>query len=246
MKKTGLLLTILFAVLIVGTAMAQSPSKAYGDCYQISIYHTKSRSQADSLSSYLQNTYIRQLHQSGFKQVGVFFPIANDTSADKRIIVWIPLKSLNDVHKIAPDAAAPAYARMESILLTAFEKAPRYKAPALKGPHEEHIFELRSYESPTEERYISKVKMFNAGGESEIFSRLNFNAVFYGHVLAGSRMPNLMYMTCFDNQTTHDQRWKAFSEDASWKKLSGEAEYQKNMNRAEITLMHPAPYSDIF
>lgn len=246
MKKTALLLFLFLATLTVTTATGQNLGKAYGDYYQISIYHTKSRSQADSLSSYLQNRYIRQLHQSGFNKVGVFLPVTNDTSADKKIIVWIPLKSLNDVHHLVPNAATPAYVRMENILLTAFEKAPRYKVPVLNGPREEHIFELRSYESPTEERYISKVKMFNAGGEVPLFARLNFNAVFYAHVLAGSRMPNLMYMTSFDNKATHDERWKAFSDDAQWKKLSALAEYQKNVNKADIILMHPAPYSDIY
>lgn len=246
MKKPGFLLTLFFAVLAASTATAQNLSKAYGDYYQISIYHTKSCSQADSLSHYLQSRYIQQLHRSGFSKVGIFVPLANDTSADKKIVIWIPFKSLNDVHKIVPDAATPAYTRMENILLTAFEKAPHYKVPKLKGPREEHIFELRSYESPTEERYISKLKMFNAGGEVPLFARLNFNAVFYAQVLAGSRMPNLMYMTSFDNKTTHDAHWKAFSDDAQWKKLSGMAEYQKNVNKADIILMHPVAYSDVY
>ncbi|RYE18476.1 MAG: NIPSNAP family containing protein [Sphingobacteriaceae bacterium] len=246
MRKAGLLLIFFLAVLTAITATGQSLSKAYGDYYQISIYHTKSRSQADSLSSYFQNSYIRWLHQSGFNKVGIFFPIANDTSADQRIVLWIPLKSLNDIHKLVPHAATPAYVRMENILLTAFEKAPHFKLPTLQGPREEHIFELRSYESPTEERYISKVKMFNAGGEVPLFARLNFNAVFYAHVLAGSRMPNLMYMTSFDNKAIHDEHWKAFSDDAAWKKLSGTVEYQKNVNKADIILMHPASYSDVY
>ncbi|RYE16269.1 MAG: NIPSNAP family containing protein, partial [Sphingobacteriaceae bacterium] len=75
---------------------------------------------------------------------------------------------------------------------------------------------------------------------------LSFNAVFYAHVLAGSWMPNLMYMTSFDNKTAHDAHWKAFSDDPEWKKLSGTAEYQKNVNKADIILMHPASYSDIY
>ncbi|WP_158827206.1 NIPSNAP family protein [Mucilaginibacter lacusdianchii] len=245
MKNFSLILTLLIGVLITNVR-AQNFGKPYGDYYQIRIYHTTTKSQTDSLSSYLQNTYVRQLHQSGFNKVGVFFPIANDTSADKKIVMWIPLKQLNDVHKIVPDAVFPAYARMENILLTAFEKAPRYKVPTLKGAREEHIFELRSYESPTEERYVSKVKMFNTGGEVSLFNRLNFNAVFYAHVLAGSRMPNLMYMTSFDSQTARNEHWKNFSDDAEWKKLSGAAEYQKNVSKADIILMHPAAYSDIY
>ncbi|MBS7567065.1 NIPSNAP family protein [Mucilaginibacter sp. Bleaf8] len=246
MKKTCLLMAFFAIIITTSASIAQNAARAYSDYYQISVYHIKNSSQVDSLSSYLQNTYIKQLHQLGISKVGVFLPIANDTSADKRIIVWIPFKSLNDIHKIAPGVPAPGYTRMENILLTAFEKAPRFKVPILHGPRENHIFELRSYESPTEERYISKVKMFNAGGEVSLFARLNFNAVFYAHVLAGSRMPNLMYMTSFDNQIAHDEHWKAFSNDAAWKKLSAMPEYQKNVSKADILLMHPASYSDIY
>jgi hypothetical protein len=246
MRNIRLLSTFFLCLITATTAIAQNVVTGHGDYYQISIYHTKSRSQTDSLSSYLQNNHIRQLHKIGFTKVGVFFPIANDTSVDKKIIIWIPLKSLNEVPKIVPDAAAPIYFRMERILLSAFEKAEHFKVPVLKGPREEHIFELRSYESPSEERYISKVKMFNSGGEVALFARLNFNAVFYATVISGSRMPNLMYMTSFDNQLTHDEHWKNFGNDPEWKKLSGMAEYQKNVSKADITLMHPASFSDIY
>jgi hypothetical protein len=36
------------------------------------------------------------------------------------------------------------------------------------------------------------------GGEVPLFVRLGFNAVFYGEVIVGSHMPNLMYMTTFE------------------------------------------------
>ena len=59
------------------------------------------------------------------------------------------------------------------------------------------MYELRSYESPTEELHRIKVNMFNAGGEVTLFKRLDFQAVFYSDVLSGSRMPNLIYMVVF-------------------------------------------------
>ena len=37
------------------------------------------------------------LHNNGINKVGVFAPIMNDTSADKRIFVWVPLKNLNQL-----------------------------------------------------------------------------------------------------------------------------------------------------
>jgi hypothetical protein len=51
----------------------------------------------------------------------------------------------------------------------------------------------------SEKKYWKKVEMFNEGGEIDLFSRLNFNAVFYAEVISGPTMPNLMYMTSFEN-----------------------------------------------
>ena len=67
--------------------------------------------------------------------------------------------------------------------------------------------------------------MFNEGGEIPLFVRLNFNAVFYADVIAGSHMPNLMYMTTFNNKQDRDDHWKVFSADAEWKALSARPEY---------------------
>jgi hypothetical protein len=244
----NILITLTAVVLVLSStlaALAQNSNKAYGDYYQVSIYHTASKAQADSLSQYLESAYLPQLHKAGFSKVGIFMPLANDTSADKRIVVWIPLKALNDLQKISLNNDCPKYKRLENIILTAFEKAPHYKLPALNGTSADHIYELRSYEGPTEERYLQKIKMFNVGDEIGLFARLNFNAVFYAHVLAGSRMPNLMYMTSFDSQATHDAHWKAFGEDAYWKKLSALPEYQNTVSKADIILMHPTAYSDL-
>jgi hypothetical protein len=244
----NILITLTAVVLVLSStlaALAQNSNKAYGDYYQVSIYHTASKAQADSLSQYLEAAYLPQLHKAGFSKVGIFMPLANDTSADKRIVIWVPLKALNDLQKISLNNDCPKYKRLENIILTAFEKAPHYKLPALNGTSADHIYELRSYEGPTEERYLKKIKMFNVGDEIGLFARLNFNAVFYAHVLAGSRMPNLMYMTSFDSQATHDAHWKAFGEDAYWKKLSALPEYQNTVSKADIILMHPTAYSDL-
>ena len=138
----------------------------------------------------------------------------------------------------------PAYTRLETMLLKAFSTAPVMQLPALKSSKADRIYELRSYESPTEKLYVNKVHMFNEGGEVPLFKRLNFNAIFYAEVIAGSHMPNLMYMTSFENMQDRDAHWDTFRNDAEWKTLSAKPEYQKNVSRAEITLMRSMPYSD--
>ena len=87
--------------------------------------------------------------------------------------------------------------------------------------------------------------MFNEGGEIDIFKRLNFNAVFYAEVIAGSHMPNLMYMTSFNTKAERDEHWKVFSADAAWKKISGMSDYANTVSKHDITLMHATEYSDL-
>jgi len=126
----------------------------------------------------------------------------------------------------------------------AFEKMPEPALPNLSAPKAERVYELRSYESPSEQYHVNKVQMFNAGGEVSLFKRLNFNAVFYADVLVGSHMPNLMYMTTFNNKADRDAHWKTFGSDPEWKALSSKPEYQHNVSKAEITFLHPTEYSD--
>ena len=87
--------------------------------------------------------------------------------------------------------------------------------------------------------------MFSKGGEVSLFKRLGFNAVFYSEVIAGSRMPNLMYMTSFDNMKEREAHWQAFRDDSQWKKLSADPHYQHNVVKSDIILMHAAEYSDL-
>ena len=108
----------------------------------------------------------------------------------------------------------------------------------------DRVYELRSYESASEKIFRNKVQMFNEGDEIGIFRRLNFNAVFYSEVIAGSKMPNLMYMTSFENMEDRNAHWKSFSSDSSWKKLSSMPEYKNNVSHIDISFLRGAEYSD--
>ena len=86
--------------------------------------------------------------------------------------------------------------------------------------------------------------MFNEGGEIALFKRLNFNAVFYASVIAGSHMPNLMYMTSYENKADRDEHWKNFSSSPEWKKLTVMPEYQNSVSKNEQVFLHATTYSD--
>ena len=232
--------------------------------YEIKIYNITSKAQEERVERFLKDAYVPALHRAGVAKVGVFKPIESDTvNFGKKIFVLTPFKNLDQFGKLQTtldgdkkflsdgkeylDAPFndPPYARIESILLYAFSGMPQHEAPKHSTPANERIYELRSYEGHTEKRYQNKVKMFNDGDEVGLFKRLGFNAVFYGEVIAGSKMPNLMYMTSFPTRASRDEHWKAFSADPEWKKLSGMSEYKNNVSKIDIYLLHPAAYSDL-
>jgi hypothetical protein len=230
--------------------------------YEITVYHFKDAAQEKIIDSYLQNALLPALHKISISKVGVFKALSNDTASDKLLYIFIPIKSLDEVNKItdklstdatyqtagseymnAAYTAAP-YTRIETILLHAFPLAPTMNLPQLHAANKDRVYELRSYESATEKLHLNKVQMFNQGGEIDIFKRLNFNAIFYAQVISGCKMPNLMYMTSFENMQEREAHWKAFDDDPAWKKVSALPEYQNNVSHIDIVFLHPADYSD--
>jgi len=230
--------------------------------YQIQVFRLDGKAQEERVDHYLESAYLPALHRAGIKTVGVFKPIPTATTSGKRIFVWLPLTSLDqwvtlqDV--LEKDAAyqkagadvlnAPfdkvPFLRKESILLKAFPYSPTFRIPKFDTKRSERIYELRSYEGPTENLFRQKVKMFNEGGEIDIFKTLGFNAVFNAEVISGSTMPNLMYLTTFADRPSHDAHWKAFSNAPAWKKLKSHAEYDNTVSKHVIRLLYPTDYSD--
>jgi hypothetical protein len=263
MRHFRVLFQLLIAITMIPAgnfAYAARPVRQY---YRLSVYHFKDSEQEKMLDQYFSDALLPALHRMQIVSAGVFKSLANDTASDKRIYVLIPFNSAGEVQKIN-DAlqkdniyqtagqeyinavfSAPPYTRIETIILYAFPLAPQLQLPKLTSAKKERVYELRSYESATEKIFRNKMKMFNDGDEIGLFKRLGFNAVFYSEVIAGPRMPNVMYMTTFENRDDRENHWKAFSNDAQWKKLSGLPEYQKNVQHADIIFLRPTDYSDI-
>jgi hypothetical protein len=252
-----LILIAIFVTFLTNSGMAKSR-----DYYQIQVYRLTGKVQEEKVDNFLKNAYLPALHRAGIKSVGVFKPIETDTLSGKRVYVWVPFSSLEQFAKIqdvlhkdeefqmsgkdflgAPFDLIP-FVRKESILLRAFPDAPNFILPNFQTAPSTRIYELRSYEGPTENLFRKKVQMFNEGGEMKIFSSLNFNALFYSEVISGSTMPNLMYMTTFSDMESRKAHWDAFKNHPDWKKLSGMAEYKNTVSKSVILFLHPTDYSD--
>ena len=262
MTLTSLELLLLSSAFSLLGTVAHSSDNSKKEMYQLTIYHYNNTAQETLLNNYFKNALLPALHKNGYKNIGVFRSIDNDTATTKTMVVYLPIKNIQEhlalTNKLSKDsdyqkAGVPyidaaysnaAYSRMEVILLKAFSLAPQMKLPKLTGGKNERVYELRSYESATEKIFANKLHMFNEGGEIDLFEQLNFNAVFYGEVVAGSHMPNLMYMTTFENKTDREAHWKSFVDSPEWKKLSTLPQYQNNVSHIDIVFLQPMDYSD--
>ena len=274
MKKLLLSITCLFVSLMIFATVpntsisniekaistfAKEPARNY---YLIQVYHCSTSKQIENIDAFLKNTFLPYLHQNGIEKVGVFAPVDNDTATDKRLYVWVPFKNIQKldeldqkiealdpmgtdaiIHLENADGSLP-YTRIEKIITRAFKFQPQYVTKSTLTKSSSRVYEYRSYESPTEAMHLKKVHMFNEGGEVTLFESLNFNAIFYSKVIAGSSMPNLIYMTSFNNMEDRNAHWKSFGEAPLWKKISAAPEYLNTVNRNETVLMRARDYAD--
>ena len=257
LKSSGLKFFFVLLLIQASVTFAFSAKPAY--YYQLKVFSYKTGAQETLLDQYLKDAFLPALHRYGVKHIGVFKPVAKD-SLSQLVYVLIPYRKIDaflnvdgllqkdQAYQTAASAylnsaydAAP-YIRVESTLLKAFSAMPEYALPNLSGPKRERIYELRSYEAATEKLSENKIGMFN-DAEVEIFSKLNFNAVFYGQVISGSKMPNLMYLTTFENKKDRDEHWAAFGPE--YKKISGLPQYQHNVSKNVTLFLYPTDYSDI-
>lgn len=232
------------------------------DFFELKVYEYKNSEQEGMIDQFLSQAYLPYLHKKGIGKVGVFTNIANDTATVKKLFVLVPYKSLSDlpiinkamfvdeeVTKNGKDyleatSEKPAFDKIVGYVLEGFRLAPTLMIPKLKSSASERVYELRSYESASEKKYWKKVEMFNEGGEIDLFARLNFNPVFYAEVVSGPTMPNLMYMTSFENMDDRNAHWKAFSNDPKWKELLSMKEYDKTVSKNVTLFLRAKSYSD--
>jgi len=259
MFKIYLALISFFSFLTFQSTAAQK------EFYQLKIYHIKTAQQEEKVDAFLKQAYLPALHRAGITKIGVFKPIyPTDVAPTERLIyVFVPFRSFDGIAKLEQQLTKdqtyrndgkpylealytePPYERLEIILMNAFDGHPKFTLPQLKSALKDRVYELRSYESHTEAIAKNKIEMFNKGDEIGLFKRLNFNAVFYAEVVAGSRMPNLMYLTTFENKADRDAHWKAFSADTFWKTLSAMPQYKNNVSKNDTKFICPTEYSDI-
>jgi hypothetical protein len=220
-------------------AIAQTTSSTR-EFYQIRRYHLQSGPQTKLAESYFGDALVPALTRLGLGPVGAFrLDFGSETPTYYALIPGASIETLATLDlRLAQDAtfvkaadpfwsapaAAPAFDRVEVSLLQAFEGWPKLVPPPTSATKAKRIFQLRTYESPSDAAHVRKVEMFNHG-EFEIFQKAGCSPVFFGDVLAGPRMPKLTYMLSFPSAEDLASGWAKFQADPDWKKLSSSPRY---------------------
>jgi hypothetical protein len=230
--------------------------------YQLRRYHFSNGPQRKLCEDFFRDALVPALNRLDITPVGVFDVMIGPETPSMYVLMPSPsLETLATVEtRLAQDAEylkvgaaflsapaiAPAFDRMESSLLQAFEKIPRLKLPPATATNGPRVFELRTYESPSDRDHKLKVEMMQAG-EEEVFAKAGFWQVFYGDTLIGARLPNLTYMLSYESVSERDKKWAAFRTAPEWKTLSSLPRYAFESIVSNITnvILTPTPYSQI-
>src|SRR3712207_7164702 len=86
--------------------------------------------------------------------------------------------------------------------------------------------------------------MFEEMGELEIFRRVGLRPVFFSRMVAGARMPSLVYLLVHDNLAAREKNCAAFSGDAEWKKLAATPGFSNADIVSNITTVFLQPRSE--
>ena len=188
MKKIFLLIAFVSCINLFGQ----------NEVYEIRTYELFQYSNFKNFNTYFEYHFIPALNQQGINNIGVFQEVSEDLP--KKIYVFIPFANVESYQKakifMSNDAKIqkasaelspvnkPIFNRYETSLYMAFDGMPKM----IKPDNKNQFFELRTYESHSEDAYRRKVNMFNEG-ELTLFDQLDFGSVFFGDKIAGGRMP---------------------------------------------------------
>ena len=254
---------IVFALLFVltsalstpGTAIAEDPKLQFYEFRIYKIYDVEKQQIADD---YLRDALLPALNRQAIKNVGVFHNMKDEN--DHSIYVVIPHDNLesfaNCNQKLGTDTAYQEagknylkrdkgdeiYQRIESRLLKAFINMPKMELADYSKNKTERLFELRLYESRTEEDARLKVEMFNKG-EAQLMRDVKMGPVFFGETLAGPDLPNLVYMLSAKSMEDHEAHWKAFKASPQWDEMKKLEKYKGTVSKISNWFLKPTAYS---
>jgi hypothetical protein len=225
--------------------------------YELRAYRLASAEKQKPLEEYLAQAAIPAWNRVGVKPVGAFKEM---DGASPDVYVVLPYDSPGAIVAVNSRLMAnqqyvkagrnvldapkddPAFVRVESSLLLAFEAMPRLEVPT-QAPT--RIIQLRIYESHNATKAKKKIEMFGAGGEIDIFRRVGLAPVLFGETLVGSKIPNLTYILSFESKEAMERNWEAFRQDPAWLKIKDDPQYKDTVSNITNLVLVPLACSQI-
>jgi hypothetical protein len=200
--------------------------------FHLRYYRMRSGPQGERTTRYLQRGWLPAAQRAGIGPLGFFSSVIGPQSPFILSIASYGSMAAIEAaqEKLGADKEFQAavaeynlpgelsYIRMETSLLYAFPSIPEIEVPPARKEGGSRIFELRTYESPSEAAGARKIKMFD-DAEIAIFRRSGMLPVFFGQTVFGMNQPSLTYMLAFDDLTAREKAWSAFGKDPEWQKL---------------------------
>jgi hypothetical protein len=245
-----------------GRGAAAAPENTVRLFYELRRYSLSNGPQRKLCNEFFSGALVPALNRLGITPVGVFDVAIGPLTPS--IYVLLPSTSVETLvtaeTRLAQDAeylkagaaflnapaTQPAFGRMESSLFQAFEKIPGITLPKATTANASRVFELRTYESPSDLDHKRKVEMMQSGEEA-IFNKAGFTQVLYGDALIGARLPNLTYMLSYESTAERDKLWKAFATSPEWKAMTADPRYsfEEIVSSITNTILTPTAYSQI-
>jgi hypothetical protein len=237
--------------------IVQSPSRQY---FELRRYRLLPGAKQRAFIDFVGSAAIPAMNRAGVAKVGAFTVVYGENAPT--LLLLLVHQSLDSVvslrERMASDStyakagaavleapmSDPAFARLDSTLLRAFEAMPAIEPAPGAGTATPRILELRTYESHSNRAALNKLKMFNAG-EVPIFRRAGLTPVFFGETVIGANQPSLTYMLAFADMAARDAAWRKFGQDPEWKTLSADPQYRDNVSAISDIILQPTPYSQI-
>jgi hypothetical protein len=234
----------------------QPAGKKEKSLFELRVYHISRVANAKSqLEQYFKDALIPFLNRHGVK-----FAAFNEFSLEEPVKFWVLLayptasayftvqsdwytdaafleasKSYNSL-----PATGAVYTRFETFLLDAFDALPSLSIPEQKMG----LYELRIYESASEDAGNRKIAMFN-NEEIALFLKVGLLPVFFGKVLAGKYMPALIYMVGFKDMADRDATWSRFGGHEEWNTMRVKPEYADTVSNIRKIFLTPSGISQV-
>jgi hypothetical protein len=225
--------------IVAGALSGDAQTTAKSAYYEMRYFRMRSdkTEQGRRTNAFLSGVYLPAAKKAGAGPVGLFGSvIAPDTPFTMCLTSYPSLGAMQETRdKLAAsaeyqksladfDAGEPAFEKMESWVLRAFDFFPSIEMLPADPKRPARVFELRTYESQNESLLARKIRMFGSG-EVGIFRKCGAQPLMFAEAIAGSKLPHLSYMLGYENLAAREKVWAAFGADPDWVKLRTTPEF---------------------